>query len=76
MLLCLCVCVYCLHYKDIHFMVKKYQKKSPQNIQYVILHMSITISRASLVAQLVKNLPAMQEPLVQFVGQEDPLEKG
>ena len=30
---------------------------------------------ASLVAQLVKNLPAMQETLVQFLGQEDPLEK-
>ena len=32
--------------------------------------------RASLVAQLVKNLPAMQETLVQFLGWEDPLEKG
>ena len=31
---------------------------------------------ASLVAQLVKNLPAMQETLVQFLGWEDPLEKG
>ena len=31
---------------------------------------------ASLVAQLVKNLPTMQETLVQFLGQEDPLEKG
>ena len=31
---------------------------------------------ASLVAQTVKNLPAMQEPQVQFLGQEDPLEKG
>ena len=31
---------------------------------------------ASLVAQLVKNLPAMQEIPVQFVGWEDPLEKG
>ena len=30
---------------------------------------------ASLVAQLVKNLPAMQETLVRFLGQEDPLEK-
>ena len=30
---------------------------------------------ASLVAQSVKNLPAMQETLVQFVGGEDPLEK-
>ena len=31
---------------------------------------------ASLVAQLVKNLPLMQETLVEFPGQEDPLEKG
>ena len=30
----------------------------------------------SLVAQLVKNLPTMQETLVQFLGWEDPLEKG
>ena len=30
---------------------------------------------ASLVAQLVNNLPAMQETLVQFLGQEDLLEK-
>ena len=27
-------------------------------------------------AQLVKNLPAMQETLVQFLSWEDPLEKG
>ena len=31
---------------------------------------------ASLVAQLVKNPPAMQETLVGFLGREDPLEKG
>ena len=31
---------------------------------------------ASLVAQLVTNPPAIQETLVQFLGQEDPLEKG
>ena len=30
---------------------------------------------ASLIAQLVKNLPAMQETLVQFLGQEDQLEQ-
>ena len=30
---------------------------------------------ASLVAQLVKNPPAMQETPVQFLGQEDLLEK-
>ena len=33
-------------------------------------------SLASLVAQLVKNPPSMQETLVQFLSQEDPLEKG
>ena len=33
-------------------------------------------SWASLVAQMVKNLPEMQETLVRFLGQEDPLEKG
>ena len=32
--------------------------------------------RASLVAQLVKNLPAMQEAPVRFLGWEDPLEEG
>ena len=32
--------------------------------------------RDSLIAQLLKNPPAMQETLVQFLGQEDPLEKG
>ena len=31
---------------------------------------------ASLVVQLVKNLPAMQEMLVESLDQEDPLEKG
>ena len=34
------------------------------------------LPRVSLVAQLVKNLPAMQETPVWFLGQEDPLEKG
>ena len=29
-----------------------------------------------IIAHLVKNLPAMQETPVQFLGQEDPLEKG
>ena len=36
----------------------------------------IIIFGASLVAQLVKNLPAMQETQVQFLGWEDPLEEG
>ena len=36
----------------------------------------IRLYRASLVAQMVKNLPAIQETQVQSLGQEDPLEKG
>ena len=32
--------------------------------------------RASLIAQLVKNPPAIQETLVWFLGREDPLQKG
>ena len=32
--------------------------------------------RASLIAQVVNMLPAIQETRVQFLGHEDPLEKG
>ena len=35
-----------------------------------------SILKAYLVAQLVKNLPAIQETPVQFLCWEDPLEKG
>ena len=42
----------------------------------MVMLLTMELSGASLVAQLVKNLPAMQETLVQFLGQEDPLEKG
>ena len=35
----------------------------------------LPIYRGSLKAQLVKNLPAMQETWVRFQGWEDPLEK-
>ena len=37
---------------------------------------SLQCSWASLVTQLVKNPPAMQETWLQFLGWEDPLEKG
>ena len=36
----------------------------------------IRLRGASMIAQLVKNLPAMQETQVQFLGREDLLEKG
>ena len=36
----------------------------------------LSYHRAFLVAQIVKNLPAMQETRVRSLGREDPLEKG
>ena len=36
----------------------------------------INLIRASLIAQLVKNPPAMRETPGRFLGLEDPLEKG
>ena len=35
----------------------------------------LTSKHASLVAQMIKNLPAMQETWIQSLGWEDPLEK-
>ena len=46
-------------------------RSAREGIGYLLQH-----SWASLVAQLVKNPPAMQETPVQFLGQEDPTEKG
>ena len=42
----------------------------------ILLIGCMSIHVASLVAQMVKNLPAMQKTLVRFLGQEDPVEKG
>ena len=43
------------------------------NMAYYMYHVP---TGASLIAQLVKNLPAMQKTPVQFLGWEDLLEKG
>ena len=42
----------------------------------IVNTLNATELRASLVAQLIKNLPAMQETWIWFLGWEDPLEKG
>ena len=47
------------------------QRSAREGIGYPLQY-----SWASLVAQLVKNLPAMQETWVQSLGWEDALEKG
>ena len=46
-----------------------------EETQPIIKAASVSMG-TSLVAQLVKNLPAMQETPVRFLGWEDPLEKG
>ena len=44
-------------------------------VLYIDLDVGQTHAGASMIAKLVKNPPSMQETLVQFLGQEDPLEK-
>ena len=39
-------------------------------------HQFLYVNLVSLIAQMVKNPPAMQEAPVRFLGWEDPLEKG
>jgi len=45
-------------------------------MRYHIFTIYIPYIRASLIAQMVKNPPAMQETPVRFLGWEDLLEKG
>ena len=45
-------------------------------IDHNLYNPSLNPGQASLVAQLVTNLPAMQETQFPSLGQEDPLEKG
>ena len=47
-----------------------------ESFNFLHLAPCVTHLRVSLVAQLVKNPPAMQETPLRFLGQEDPLEKG
>ena len=61
-----------LSQKKLHPFLIKWQKAKTNQ------HMSVIIksSNNSLTDQWVKNLPAVQETPVQFLGWEDPLEKG
>ena len=52
-------------------MIPESGRSAQEGIGYPLLY-----SWASLKAQLVKNLPAMQETWVQSLDWEDPLEKG
>ena len=57
---------------------KKKQEPEARSSPFVICFFKITqlYRLASLVAQMVKNLRAVQETWVQSLGWEDPLEKG
>ena len=55
-----------------HMMLKIICKVGPG---FMITLTLLKVSEASLVAQLVRNLPAVQETQVQFLSWEDPLEK-
>ena len=46
------------------------------HVSECVFDMYLDVFGPSLVAQLVKNLPAMQETWVRSLGWEDPLEKG
>ena len=54
-----------------------YRNKKGEGIllRYLYTYVFLTGSRASLVAQMVKCLPAMWETWVRFLDREDPLEK-
>ena len=56
-----------------HF--EHHAKHNPVPLTFMFICSYISPLCTSLVAQLVKNPPAMQETLVQFLGREDPLEK-
>ena len=52
-------------------LIPRLERSTGEGIGYPLQY-----SWVSLVAQLVKNLPAMQETWVQSLGWDDPLEKG
>ena len=53
-----------------------FMKKMAYLIHNLLQPVTATILKSSLIAQLLKNSPSMQENPVRFLGQEDPLEKG
>ena len=57
-------------------MLVPHARDSPHHCGWGLINYSyLQTHEASLVAQLVKNLPAVQETQVQFLGLEEPLEK-
>ena len=52
------------------------QSMGLKRVSHSVTSNSLQLTPTSLIAQLLKNLPAMQDTLVGFLGWEAPLEKG
>ena len=63
-------------YAPTQFPLEEFRTDTHYNPWAQNCHLSYLQVWASLIAELVKNLPAMQETPVKFLGWEDPLEKG
>ena len=69
---CTRISVYCQHKMRADILI--WFLISEESIQFLITEYDVSYT-ASLVAQMVKHLPAMQETQVRSLGREDPLEK-
>ena len=61
---------------DLHVHLSKLSKGTLKICAFHHVYIMYSPQKASLIVQLVKNPPAMQETLIQFLGQEDSLKKG
>ena len=59
-----------------HHETHSQNSEGKNELRYPTNYFSMCIYKGSLVAHMVKNLPAMQETQVWSLGEEDPLEKG
>ena len=71
-----CLRYQCHPLKDVESAAVDPQILAPMDLACLVLNVLKEHDRASLGAQAVKNLPAMPETQVQFLGQEDLLEEG
>ena len=64
-------------WKETYDQPRQHIKKQRHTSTHMHIHINLQINRslASLMAQMVKCLPAMRETWARSLGQEDPLEK-
>ena len=64
-----------LHCQKCQKLVNNFLRRWNYQIAFLVWFDTVHVCVASLIAQLLKNPPAMQETLVRFLGWKDPLEK-